>query len=234
MLPLRPAPLRRPQAAAPSEIEPIVPDAPADEPETLELETPIAAPAGAELADRIGLRNRIRLTPTATDREFSAVFEAAGGPPTSVPKAPESDPDDEGGEPWTWKDLLASLDGADGEGERLEDSLAADLSQMGVDPEKLLPAPRLDEIAAAIQAGDQDGSREVVRKLAPAATRRIARRLFTDDEVKRRTSVYVRRYRTLVDDTTARDPSGLALAGLLGADGGRVFLLLDAAAGDML
>jgi hypothetical protein len=239
-VPLRPAPpARKAKVAPPPEIEIEDED---EEPETLELATPVttteapqaAPPAGAELADRIGLRNRIRLTPTATDREFSAVFEAAGGP--SPPAAPAGDGEDgeEGGETWTWKDLLASLDGADGEGERLEDVLAAELTHMGVDPAKLLPSGRIEEIAAALQTGDQDGGREVVRKLAPAATRRIARRLFTDDDVKRRTGVYVRRYKTLVDDAIGRDPSGHALAGLLGAEAGRVFLLLDAAAGDMI
>jgi len=230
--PPRPAPpVRKTKAAPPPEIED-------EEPETLELATPVEPqaappPAGAELADRIGLRNRIRLTPTATDREFSAVFEAAGGPPAAAP-AGDGEDGEEGGETWTWKDLLASLDGADGDGERLEDLLGAELARMGVDPAKLLPSTRIEEIAAALQTGDQDGGREVVRKLAPAATRRIARRLFTDDEVKRRTGTYVRRYKTLVDDAVARDPSGHALAGLLSAEAGRVFLLLDAAAGDMI
>jgi len=230
--PPRPAaPARKARTPPPPEIED-------EEPETLELATPVEAstappPAGAELADRIGLRNRIRLTPTATDREFSAVFEAAGGPPAAAP-AGDGEEGEEGGETWTWKDLLASLDGADGDGERLEDMLGAELARMGVDPAKLLPSARIEEIAAALQTGDQDGGREVVRKLAPAATRRIARRLFTDDDVKRRTGVYVRRYKTLIDDAVSRDPSGHALAGLLGAEAGRVFLLLDAAAGDMI
>jgi len=205
-----------------------------DDADTLELATPIE-PEGGALADRIGLRNRIRLTPTATDREFSAVFQAAGGPPVAPAPSPAADEDaEDGGETWTWKDLLASLDGADGEGERLEDVLAAELARMGVDPGKLLPGARIDEIAAALQTGDQDGGREVVRKLAPAATRRIARRLFTDDDTKRRTEVYLRRYKTLIDDAVERDPAGLLLSGVLGADGGRLFLLLDAAAGDMI
>ncbi len=237
VLPLQAAPPPRPTPVPPPVAD--LADDDADEPEVLDLGPPIAPPppAGAELADRIGLRNRIRLTPTATDREFSAVFEAAGGPPPVAAPAPEAEDgesSEDGGDTWTWKDLLASLDGADGEGERLEDTLAAELAHMGVEPAKLLPAGRIEEIAAALQTGDQEGGREVVRKLAPAATRRIARRLFTDDDVKRRTGVYVRRYKTLVDDAVARDPSGLALAGLLGAEGGRVFLLLDAAAGDMI
>lgn len=220
-----PPPVRKAKA-------PPLPSAEAEIEETLELETPVE-PAGAALADRIGLRNRIRLTPTATDREFSAVFEAAGGPP-AAPAGAEAEDGDEGGETWTWKDLLASLDGADGEGERLEDVLGAELARMGVDPAKLLPGARIEEIAAALQTGDREGGREVVRKLAPAATRRIARRLFTDDDVKRRTEVYLRRYKTLIDDTVQRDPAGLLLSGMLAAEGGRVFLLLDAAAGDMI
>ncbi|RAK66515.1 polar localization protein TipN [Phenylobacterium kunshanense] len=187
---------------------------------------------GEALADRIGLRNRIRLTPLATDREFTAVFEAAGGTAPAAPPPSGEEADD--GETWTWKDLLASLDGADGEGERLEDVLGAELAHMGVDPEKLLPLTRVEEIAAAMQTGDMEGGREVVRRLAPAATRRIARRLFTDDAMKRKTEVYVRRYKTLVDDSVARDPKGLVLANMLAGPAGRIFLLLDAAAGDMI
>lgn len=203
----------------------------AAEPQAAAVPEPLAESPEA-LADRIGLRNRIRFTPTATDREFSAVFEAAAGTPP--PAAADAEDADEAGETWTWKDLLASLDGADGEGERLEETLAADLAKMGVDPGKLLPQARIEEIGAALQTGDQDGAREVVRKLAPAATRRIARRLFTDEEVKRRTEVYVRRFKTLMDDAVQRDPGGLALASLLDSEGGRAFLLLDAAAGDMI
>lgn len=182
------------------------------------------------LADRIGLRNRIRFTPTATDQEFSAVFQAASGAP--APAAPDVEEGEDGGETWTWKDLLASLDGSDADGERLEETLGGELARMGVDPAKLLPQARIEEIAAALQTGDQDGAREVVRKLAPAATRRIARRLFTDEDIKRRTEIYIRRFRTLTDDAMQRDPGGLALASLLDAEGGRTFLLLDAAAGD--
>ncbi|PZQ54419.1 MAG: polar localization protein TipN [Phenylobacterium zucineum] len=239
-----------PPAVAPAPLAPVSPATPAPAPfadrpsrgaralaEALaaEVQAPVEpeSDAGA-LADRIGLRNRIRLTPTASDREFSAVFEAAGGPPSAAAAPPPAEDGEDGGETWTWKDLLASLDGADGEGERLEEKLGAELAKMGVDPEKLLPLTRVEEVSAAVQTGDVEGAREVVRKLAPAATRRIARRLFTDDGVKRQTEVYVRRYKTLIDDAIARDPAGLVLANMLAAPAGRTFLLLDAAAGDMI
>ena len=204
-------------------LEPLAPTAAADFGEEPDL-------SGAALADRIGLRSRIKLTPTATDREFSAVFEAAGGPPVADPDAEEPAAE---GETWTWKDLLASLDGDSDGGERLEDSLAAELGRMGIDPDKLLPGPRLLEVAAAVQAGDAEGGREAVRKLAPAATRRLARRLLTDETVRRQSETFVRRYRTLIGEAAARDPAGHGLASLFDSDGGRIFLLLDAAGGDL-
>ncbi|HEX3886111.1 MAG TPA: polar localization protein TipN [Phenylobacterium sp.] len=188
-----------------------------------------AAPTVAEApVEDPGLRPRLKLklTPTATDEEFSAVFESAGGIAAEPPEPAHE------GESWTWKDLLASIDGADADGERLQDILGDELAQMGVEPAKLLPKARIDEIAAAVQTGDLDGAREVVKRLAPAATRRIARRLVTDEAIRRQVQVYVRRYQTLVDDAVVRDPEGFLMASLLGDDAGRIYLLVDAAAGD--
>ena len=183
--------------------------------------------AAAPIADP-GLRPRLKFTTTATDEEFASVFEAAGGV-----AADAAEPAHEG-ESWTWKDLLASIDGADAEGERLQDLLGHELAQMGVEPAKLLPKARIDEIAAAVQTGDLEGAREVVKRLAPAATRRIARRLLTDAGIKRQAQVYIRRYQTLVDDAVVRDPEGFLMATLLGDDPGRIYLLLDAAMGDLV
>ena len=173
----------------------------------------------------ISLRPRLKLTPTATDAEFSAVFEAAGG--RAAEPAEGAD-----GETWTWKDLLASIDGADAEGERLQDVLGAELADMGILPAKLLPKARIDEIAAAVQTGDGEGAREVVKRLAPAAVRRISRNLAADEPMRRQAQVYVRRYQTLVEDTAVRDPEGFLMANLLGDDAGRLYLLLDAAVDD--
>jgi hypothetical protein len=183
--------------------------------------TPLAARLG------LGLRPRLKLTPTATDEEFSQVFEAAGGPPVA-----ETAGEGDSTEGWTWKDLLASIDGGEGGGEKLENVLSAELAKMGVEPSKLLPKVRIDEVAAAVQVGDIDGARQVVKRLAPAATRRIVRRLFTDESLREQVATYVRRYQTLVDDAVVRDPEGFLMASLLSDDAGRLYLLLDAAAGD--
>ncbi len=196
----------------------------------LELDQPIT-PAPEEPFQR----PRLRLTPTATDREFSDVFEqATGRAPPEAPKGPE------GRDDWTWKDLLSAMDTGGGAGQSggdeppLDDTLRADIADLGIDPAALLPRARIDEIAAAIQAQDFDGAREVVRRLAPAATRRLARKLFSDDRLKRRAVAHLNEHQDLLAETIERDPEGRLAAELLATEAGRVFLLLDAAAGDLI
>jgi len=185
------------------------------------------APAERPLTQRLGLRPRLRLTPTATDEEFSQVFEAAGGvqPAEAKPKG-----DAEG---WGWKDLLASIDVSGAEAARLEEKLAEELGEMGVEPATLLPKPRIEAVAAAVQTGDFEGARKVVRKLAPAATRRIQRRLGGDEALKGQVAAFLRRQQALIADAVVRDPQGFAVAEMLSSPGGRIYLLFDAAAGDM-
>jgi hypothetical protein len=186
----------------------------------------------------LGLRPRLKLTPTAADEALSAVFEPAPikAPPPPVAAAPEEgdapEEDEESTETWTWKDLLASLNGDAAAAEPAERALAAELGKMGVEPEKLLPQARVEQIAAAMQTGDVDGARQVVKRLAGASSRRSVRRLFTDEALKAKASDFVHGYQSLVDDAATRDPGGLLMTTLLGCEAGRVFLLLDQALGD--
>jgi hypothetical protein len=174
-----------------------------------------------------GARTRLKLTPTATDEEFTNIFEQAGG------RAEETTSDGEG---WTWKDLLSSIDQADGQGADLdlEEALATEIGTMGIDPAALLPRGRIDEIAASILANDAERGRELIRRLAPAATRRLARRIVTDETLRRQANQYLDRYQGLLDDASERDPAGFLVATLLASAPGRTFLLLDAAAGDAI
>jgi hypothetical protein len=227
----QPSPAPKAKAAEPAEpATPAASSAPESE----------AAASGAALAERLGLRPRLKLTPTATDEAFSAVFEAPPapkpaqpGPAASTADADEAD-EEEAGETWTWKDLLASLSGeeAQAETEAEEAQLAAELGRMGVEPEKLVPDSRIDQVASALQAGDIDGARQVVKRLAGAASRRIVRRLFTDEALRNRAADFVRRYQAVLDDAAVRDPQGDLMASLLGCEAGRVYLLLDQALGD--
>lgn len=199
------------------------PPAAADDEDELELNEPLTAEEAGERG-----RPRLRLTPTATDAEFTHVFEQAGGR--------QEEPASDG---WTWKDLLSSLEEGDDDAEAeaaarpLEEILAAEIGAMGIDPTALLPRSRVHELAVAVQAGDGDGARAVVRKLAPAATRRLTRKLFTDEPLKRQVLSYLARYHELLEDAAERDPRGVAVEALLGSEAGRTYLLFDAAAGDL-
>jgi hypothetical protein len=235
----QPAPPARPAKAAAASKPAVTP-----EPAPQAAPDPKGEPGPTSgLAERLGLRPRLKLTPTASDQEFSAIFEAANGAkpavksadsPPSLPIAAAVDEadEDEPAETWTWKDLLASLGGGEGAQDSDEAVLSAELGKMGVEPQKLLPEERIEQIAAAMQTGDLDGARQVVKKLAGAGSRRIVRRLFTDEALKAKASAFVRRYQTLVDDAAVRDPEGVLMTEILGSGAGRVFLLLDQALGD--
>ncbi|HEX5379756.1 MAG TPA: polar localization protein TipN [Phenylobacterium sp.] len=218
--PPRPRALRSERPARPP-IEDVV-----DADDALELTEPAPSPEASATSD--APRKRLKLTPTASDEEFSQVFEQAGGRP---PEAPPAKADTE---EWTWKELLTSLDEdqAPADDLSLEELLAAEITDLGIDPAALLPRSRIDEIAAAIEADDADGAREVVRRLAPAATRRLSRRLYADEVLKRRTMSYLGRYQGLLADALERDD--FMVAALLGSDAGRIYLLLEAAAGDLV
>jgi hypothetical protein len=172
-----------------------------------------------------GLRPRLRLTPTATDEEFTSIFEAGGG--KTLDEAAT-------GEGWTWKDLLSSIDETEGgDPAKIQDALVGEIADMGIDPAVLLPTAKIEELAAAIQTRDFEGAREVVRTLAPAANRRVARRLFTDEKLKRQALSFVGRYKTLLVEAAERDHQGFEVANLLNSDAGRAYLVLDAAVGDI-
>lgn len=185
--------------------------------------------SGEAVSREAGLRPRLRLTPTATDEEFRSVFEAAGGrAPVDPPAAAEG----EGG--WSWKDLLSTIDGDDSDAEGLAERLLSEIEAMGIDPTALLPRNRIDELAAAVQTRDYGGAREVVRRLAPAAIRRLVRRLFSDAALRGQTERYLRRFTGMLDEAAERDRGGMLVASLLSSDAGRAWLLLDAAHGDLV
>jgi hypothetical protein len=185
------------------------------------------APLPFEPVTADGPRPRLKLTPTATDEEFRSVFETAGGK-TSAGAAEPGD-----GAGWNWRDLLTSIDGDESDPESLADRMAAEIAGMGIDPAALLPKGRIDEIAAAVQTRDLEGARQVVRRLAPAAIRRLVRRLFSDAAMRGQTDRFLARFGGMLEEATERDRSGLLAATLLGSESGRTYLLLDAAAGDL-
>jgi hypothetical protein len=230
------------RAAAPfAPLRPAQPPAPVAIPRSPATSTaPVAA-----YGDESG-RQRLRFTPTDSDEAFRSVF--VNEPATeSPPEAPLSVPMGEGGA-WTWKDLLGGLGRnapsgpspdsgrmtGSGEGESGDGrALASEIAAMGIDAAALLPRSRIDEIAAAVQTGDGRGAREVVKRLAPAAIRRLVRRLFSDRALRDEAEHFRSRYGALVQEAATQDRQGFLVATLLGSDAGRTYLLLDAAAGDL-
>lgn len=174
-------------------------------------------------------RRRLRLTPTATDEEFRSVFEQASA--RKQTGAPPPEPDGEGG--WSWRNLLAGIESSTPGDAGLGEKLAAEITAMGIDPHALLPRGRIDEIAAALQTRDAAGAREVVKRLAPAAIRRLVRRLFSDATLKSNTERFLARYAGMIEEAAGQDREGFLLAALLSSDAGRAYLLLDAASGDL-
>lgn len=175
-----------------------------------------------------GDRRRLRLTPTATDEEFRSVFEQA-----SSRKAAATPADGERQNGWSWRNLLSGIENSSPGDAALGEKLAAEITAMGIDPHALLPRPRIDEIAAALQTGDAAGAREVVKRLAPAAIRRLVRRLFSDSTLKGNAERFIKRYAGMVEEAAGQDREGFLMAALLSSDAGRAYLLLDAASGDL-
>jgi len=228
--------LRRPPAGRPARISSLHPheppsgqssaaQPPANQPVAeapAEPQAVASAPPAAPPAQDSG--RRLRLTPTATDEEFKAVFQGAAGgasPPTQA------------AEGWSWKELLTSIDGdAAGQDAELGRSLFREIEAMGIDPTALLSRGRVEEIAAVVQTNDPVGAREVVRTLAPAAVRRLSRRLISDTPFRANAQTFVERYAAIIAEAMRRDHQGFQAAALLASDAGRAYLLLDAAAGD--
>ena len=117
-----------------------------------------------------------------------------------------------------------------GDDAKLAEGLFAEIEAMGIDPAALLPKSRIEELAAAILTGDAGGAREVVRALAPAAIRRIARRLLSDPNFRTRSQALVKKhYAEVVAEAVRNDRQGFQAIALLASSAGRAYLLLDAA-----
>ncbi|WP_332654630.1 tipN [Brevundimonas sp.] len=193
------------------------PASPAPEPEAPQRPRPEPAsePRG------FGLRGRLKLEPM---------------PGAAVPNQPEKDR-------LGWSDLVddgpseAPLDldtpimPAE-DSELLGERMTAAIRRMGVDPNALLPRSRVEEAAQAVAGGDPERARQIVRRVAPAAVRSVSRRVLTDADLRADAETYVRTFaRDLAARASAGDGQGVL--GRLTSDGGRAFMLLDAAIGDL-
>ncbi|OYW91059.1 MAG: hypothetical protein B7Z13_13485, partial [Caulobacterales bacterium 32-67-6] len=100
------------------------------------------------------------------------------------------------------------------------------------DPNALLPRSRVEEAARLLGNGDADGARRIVRRVAPAAVRSVSRRVLSDPELRADAERYVAVFAQDIS-SYARAGDTLAVQNRLASDGGRAFMLLDAAVGDL-
>lgn len=168
-----------------------------------------------------GLRGRLKLEPTP------------GTPPPSGPMD-WSDLVDEGSveAPLDLDTPVMPTGGGDANLDTLSERIVAAIRRMGVDPNALLPRSRVEEAAQAVTDRDPDRARQIVRRVAPAAVRSVSRRVLTDPDLRADAEAYVRAFgRELAGHAGVGD--GPAVLGRLTSDGGRAFMLLDAAIGDL-
>ena len=190
-------------------------------PAPVENDTRRSRPSKAEDPRAFGLRGRLKLEP----------MPGSGAPSRST------------GDRLDWNDLV---DNGPGEApldldtpmmpaeaaDALEARVTAAIRRMGVDPNALLPRSRVEEAAQAVAERDPDRARQIVRRVAPAAVRSVSRRVLTDPDLRADAEAYVRSFsRDLAARADANDRSGIL--GQLTSDGGRAFMLLDAAVGDL-
>jgi len=173
--------------------------------------------ARSEEGRGFGLRGRLKLTPADGSRPpsdeqlgWSDLVQAddAGEPPMDL-TAPVMPPPD--------VEILAGR-------------IVVSIRRMGVDPNALLPRARIEEAAQAWSSNDPDGARLIVRRVAPAAVRSVSRRVLSDADLKADAERYVRAF---ARELQAFGPESTGVLARLASDGGRAFLLLDAAVGDL-
>jgi hypothetical protein len=111
----------------------------------------------------------------------------------------------------------------------LADLVLGEMEGMGIDAGALLPRTRVEEIAGATHAGEIEAARRAVHRLAPAAIRRLSRRMMADRTFRSQSDQFVRRYRGMLDGADRT-----VVSALLGSDQGRAYLLFDAAVAEAL
>jgi hypothetical protein len=148
------------------------------------------------------MRPRLRLTPTATDAEFSAVFDAAGGKAPPAPSAAgrgrgRLDPGRTCSETSTRPPRPATS--------ALAERLAGEIGAMGIDPPPSCPRPASRRSPPRSRPATRPGARAVVKSLAPAAIRRLVRRLFSDNGLRDDAERFRRRYGGMIDEAAEQD-----------------------------
>jgi len=190
--------------ATPETPSPAVKSAPRPPQASVEPARPQASVAPQSIADSgLNWRDVAPQTTVATTQPAAAPVQAP--PPASAPAVP-----------------APSL-------EVLSDQATSAIRRMGVDPNALLPRARIEDVAFAIARQDPLRARQIVRRVAPAAVRSVARRVTADPQTQAQITSFIEHYaRMLAANGTDQDAVQIRLA----TDEGRAFMLFDAALGE--
>ena len=169
-------------------------------------------------------------------------------PQTSAPQPrPTAQPSRTADNGWSWRDLLNGMEGQgaagsqtggtgsapqpppDREFDSLDAAMIGEVNAMGVDAAALLSRTRIEETISAIMAENNEGARQVVRRVAPAAIRRLGRRLAQDHGLRQHATEFVGFYDQQLNIALMSKDVSRALQEVLANDTGRAYLLLDAA-----
>ena len=122
----------------------------------------------------------------------------------------------------------------DADFDNLDDVMVAEVSAMGVDAAALLSRARIDEMIGSIMAENNEGARNLVRRVAPAAIRRLSRRLAADPVLRQQANEFATAYDQQINIALMSKDAARGLQEVLSNDHGRAYLLVDAAISDLI
>jgi len=205
---------------------------------------PVTAPplrAAAPSPSPSASAQRLRLSNAET--RSSPGPQSAPQPQPQPRPAPQPQParTPDGG--WSWRDLLGGMENQatsnapsvapqpppDREFDSLDAVMIGEVNAMGVDAAALLSRTRIEETISAIMAENNEGARQVVRRVAPAAIRRLGRRLAQDAGLRHQATEFVSFYDQQLNIALMSKDVSRSLQEVLANDTGRAYLLLDAA-----
>ena len=188
--------------------------------------------------------------PASETRPSSAPSSPAPAPRETRPETRQARAVQDG---WSWRELLGGMEGRDKaappspattqttvepphdpEFDSLDDLMIAEINAMGVDAASLLGRARIEEVIGAIMAEDNEGARLVVRRVAPAAIRRLSRRLVSDAQLRQQANDFATFYDQQINMALLGKDVIQGLNEVLASDSGRAYLLLDAAISDLI
>ncbi len=180
-------------------------------------------------------------SPQPAPRQTAQTTRPATPPSGQTPAQPGT------GDGWSWRDLLSGMENRAAPGNpapaaqqphddynSLDAAMINEVNAMGVDASALLSRTRIDETISAIMAENNEGARQVVRRVAPAAIRRLGRRLTQDPGLRAQATEFVSFYDQQLNIALASRDVSRSLQDVLSNDTGRAYLLLDAALSDAI